>query len=250
MTMNFWPAFRYHFKEHLKSSGIFYGINVCIVIASFFVCFFTGGSMSYSGYGVACAIFLLVVGIVVPRQDLRLCIQLGVSRRTAFLSGLASVLVNSTLLAAAGELLLGIASRASLANVHLSFADLYQISYLESLLTLNAGQHLIGLLLNLFLMFCLFSIGLLLTFLFWRLNKAWTIVVAVLIPVLVCVIPAFSVRLSLTFPAFNRFLSTLGSWLSASPWHSMLLCILISALFCAVGWLLVRRVNIRAPSSH
>jgi len=251
--MNFSPAFRYQFKEYLKSSSVFYAVNVCIVVVSFLVCFLTdSGSMSYSGYGIACAICLFVFGIVVPRQYLRLCLQLGVSRRTAFLSGLAAALANSALLAAAGELLFGIAGWASLTNEHLYFADLYQIAYLDPghLLTLTAGQHLISLLFNLFLMFCWFSIGLFLTFLFWRLNKAWTIVVAILIPVLLGVLPTWSVHLSLAFSAFARAMAALGGWLSASPWNVMLLCILISAFFCSVGWLLVRRVNIRAPSSH
>ena len=60
----------------------------------------------YSWYGFSCTIFFFVFGIVLPRQATRLCVQMGVSRRTAYLSLYLMAAVASLCMAVAGQVLM------------------------------------------------------------------------------------------------------------------------------------------------
>ena len=91
MSMNLKPAIRYQLREYLISCLVFWAINALLIGIGFLVLSLNLGSgdrsgYTYNGYGFACAIFFLVFGLILPRQAIRLCVQMGVSRRTTFLS--------------------------------------------------------------------------------------------------------------------------------------------------------------------
>ena len=129
MSMNLKPAIRYQLREYLVSCLVFWAINALLIGIGFLVLSLNLGSgdrsgYTYNGYGFACAIFFLVFGLILPRQAIRLCVQMGVSRRTTFLSLFLSALLPAVCLSLAGELLL---SLAQFAADHTSAHRLYSL---------------------------------------------------------------------------------------------------------------------------
>ena len=181
MSMNLKPAIRYQLREYLISCLVFWAINALLIGIGFLVLSLNLGSgdrsgYTYNGYGFACAIFFLVFGLILPRQAIRLCVQMGVSRRTTFLSLFLSALLPAVCLSLAGELLLSLAQfAADHTQFQLEFSDLFSMIYLKQGLPLTFLQHTASILFSAACMLACYSLGLFFTFLFWRLNKAATI---------------------------------------------------------------------------
>ena len=137
MSMNLKPAIRYQLREYLVSCLVFWAINALLIGIGFLVLSLNLGSgdrsgYTYNGYGFACAIFFLVFGLILPRQAIRLCVQMGVSRRTTFLSLFLSALLPAVCLSLAGELLLSLAQfAADHTQFQLEFSDLFSMIYLK-----------------------------------------------------------------------------------------------------------------------
>lgn len=249
MRMNWKPMYRYQTREFLLGALPFFAVIAAVVALSFVGTFlFNGGEISFSGYGAAAAICMLVFGVVIPRQHLRIGAQFGVSRRTVFFAELAAALTASLALAAAGELLLGAARAVS--GPRLFFADLYQLFYQNAALKerLTMGQHGMSVLFNTFLVFACFCFGTFFTCLFWRLSKVWTIITAVCIPLAMNGIPLLAYRLGGRVGAVQTAATAFAAWFARSGWNAMAVFAAAAALFAVIGWLLVRRVNIKAPT--
>ena len=246
------PAFRYQATDLLKSAAIFFAVMMAlcaaVIIGEFSVStsnsnFEITGSSSFTGMGTASAICLFIFGITAPRSNLRLCTQLGVSRRSAFLSLLLSALAVSAALAAAGEVLMGSLQLVPIIHGRINFADLYQLIYVGSTsATLRFVQHLNSALLVTCLLLCCFTFGVFFTLLFWRLNKGWRIVAAISIPFLINGVPALLYRLGVD-------MKPLFAWLSSRVYRLDLFLLLLALVFAAIEWLLLRHAYIRSPSS-
>ena len=102
------PAMRYQLREYLVAGGFFWGISVVLMLLSIWLPlhFQLDEYQVYSWYGFSCTIFFFVFGIVLPRQATRLCVQMGVSRRTAYLSLYLMAAVASLCMAVAGQVLM------------------------------------------------------------------------------------------------------------------------------------------------
>lgn len=176
---------------------------------------------------------------------------MGVSRRTAFLTQLLAVALSSALLAAAGEALLAVAQALVKPDSNFFFADIYQLIYMEEgTLTVSFGAHLRSGLFNLALMLFTYAAGMFLTLVFWRLNRIWTIIVAISIPVILNGVPALCYWMSLSFPNVRRFFAAVTAWLAAGVGNVIALFLLCAAFFTGISWLLLRRANIRAPQGN
>ena len=86
MSMNLKPAIRYQLREYLISCLVFWAINALLIGIGFLVLSLNLGSgdrsgYTYNGYGFACAIFFLVFGLILPRQAIRLCVQMCIRDR-------------------------------------------------------------------------------------------------------------------------------------------------------------------------
>ncbi|MFB0920751.1 MAG: hypothetical protein QMB62_07700, partial [Oscillospiraceae bacterium] len=219
MKMNFKPAFRYQFGNYIRGSVVVFLIIFLIVsVALVFSLSFDAGSsnISVSGYSFAAIVFLFVMGIVSIRNDLRLCLQFGVSRRTAFLSELLAVMAVSVIIVAAGELLNGIARLLIADNEHFFVGDFYQIIYLKNTsATLTFAQHAQSALMNFSLVLSACLSGMFFSLLFWRLSRTWTIIVAVAIPLLINLVPVALYRLGVNLKPFIL-------WLASSPYYLVL----------------------------
>ena len=243
MRMNLKPTFRYQFINCMKAAAIVYPILI-IIVAAFLISALTisadsSSYYSFTGYCFTTTIFMFVIGVTFIRSDLRLCLQFGVSRRTTFVSELLAVLTASLVLAVAGEILIGTAQAFSAANKNFFFADIYQLFYLEGESKLTFIQHIISALFSTSLMFASCLLGMFFSLMFWRLNKFWTVVAAISIPLLINGIPALLYKAGVDFTPFIN-------WLSYSPFNFMLFFILIAALIGIINWLILRNANIKA----
>ncbi|MCI2056923.1 MAG: hypothetical protein LKJ86_07225 [Oscillibacter sp.] len=246
MKMNLKPVFRYEMRDYLMGSWPFFAVIVAIVIASFAGAFlFNGGEVSFMGYGMAACICLFVFGVVEPRPALRLCAQMGVSRRTAFVGNLISAVADCAILALAGEILFTIAK--VFAGSRMAFSDIYQLFYQNEHLMeqLSIGGHVLSILLNTACMLAAYCLGMFFTFLFWRLSKVWCVVAAVAIPLTLNIVPAAVYRCVPLARAARAFIDLLAS----SAWNLMGFLVIVAAVFAVISYLLVRKANIKAPTS-
>ncbi len=196
--------------------------------------------MGFSGYGFATTVFMFVMGIVNVRSDLRLSLQFGVSRRTSFVCEVLSALSVSALLAAAGEMLNGIAQAISADKTNIFVADLYQFIYVGvETPRLTASQHIMSMLFNTGLALSVCVVGMFFSLMFWRLNKFWTIVAALCIPVVINGGPILLYRMGFDMIGFGR-------WLAVTPLN-FLACFAGTAIIVGtIDWMLLRKANILA----
>ena len=247
MKMNLKPSFRYQFSSFLKGSAVVYVILTIIaaglMIGTMYVSTDSSTTFSFTGYSITAAIFMFVMGIVNIRSDLRLCLQFGISRRTSFVSELLAILATSFIVAVAGELLTGIVQALSVDNSKLYVADLFQLIYAgDGATALTLGQHAMSALLNTSLTFCACIGGMFFSLMFWRLNKLWTIVVAISIPLLINIVPILLYKAGVN-------LEPLVTWIRSSPINFVLFFLLSAALFVIINWLLLRKANIKEAKS-
>lgn len=251
--MNLKPSIRYQFRDYVLSILTFLGVNLLILIGVLAgVLSFRMGdnpNISYSGFSMACAIFLFVYGIVLPRQVTRLCVQLGICRRTAFLSLFPALLLAALVLALMGQGLLVLFQQVSL---HFGagpiFTDLFSLIYLDGAVQLSLAQHGMAVLFNMLYMLAGFCLGLFFTFLFWRLNKVGCIIAALAIPFVLAGIPALMGLFPTVFAPAVRLLAFLGTLYISSPWWGMACALIFALFFALVSWMLIRRTNIRGGS--
>ncbi len=250
MTMHLKPILRYQLRDYLTSGAVLFLVNVLLVAGVFIGLISFGPSdteISLSSYGFTCAIFLFVFGIVVPRQSMRIGVQLGVCRRTTFLGSLLSTAIAALALAAAGELLLTLLQvmTASLPNLYVG--DLYAMLY-QDMAALTPGQHLISLLFSACLMLCCWTAGCFFTFLFWRLNKIGCVIAGISIPVVLNGVPFLLYYYSRPLAPLVSFLNLLATRAAASPWFAMGLFLVVGGIIALICWLLIRNANIRGTS--
>lgn len=251
MSMNLKPAIRYQIREYLIGGFVFWAVNAVLIALCFtgFLAFGPAddGIISYNGYGIASAVFAFVYGIVLPRQAMRLCAQMGVSRRTTFLSMFLTTALGSLCLSVAGELLLAV-SRMAARTLHFSeqFFGLFNLVYPDY--SAGLSQHTMPILYTTVAMLTLFTLGLFFTFLFWRLNKVGCIIAALAIPVVLTGVPALvnMFQWALT-PVIAFFYQVMNSFM-ASPWIAMGLLLIVALVFSLISWMLIRRTNIRVGS--
>jgi len=244
MKMHLKSAFRYQFKSALKSAIIF--CLIMLAILAVFSILAVGGyeesRATFVGYGFSAAIFMFVIGIVSIRSDLRLCLQLGISRRSAFVSEIFALLALSAALAVVGELITGAAQAAVLTapSKHVFVGDLYQMMYLQNgFLQLGFFQHILSALCNIGLIWATCLFGMFFSLMFWRLNKAWTVIVAISIPILLNVVPWLLAKAGFDPAPFF-------TWMLRSPFFYILTCLVIAVFIGVINWLLLRRANIKA----
>lgn len=250
MTMHLKPILRYQLRDYLTSGAVLFLVNVLLVAGVFIGLISFGTSdteISITSYGFTCAIFLFVFGIVVPRQSMRIGVQLGVCRRTTFLGSLLSTAIAALALAAAGELLLTLLQvmTASLPNLYVG--DLYAMLY-QDMAALTPGQHLISLLFSACLMLCCWTAGCFFTFLFWRLNKIGCVIAGISIPVVLNGVPFLLYYYSRPLAPLVSFLNLLATRAAASPWFAMGLFLVVGGIIALICWLLIRNANIRGTS--
>ncbi|HWQ51855.1 MAG TPA: hypothetical protein VN369_08660, partial [Terriglobales bacterium] len=240
MNMNVRPAFRYQLFVFLQGAIVMFLIMTAIITAFMTIAFVADertSIMSFSGYGLSTTIFMFVMGIVNVRSDLRLSLQFGVSRRTSFICEVLAALSVSALLAAGGEVINGVARAVSDGRTNIIIADLYQFLYVgEKVNRLTVSQHAMSILFNTGFALSICMLGMFFSLMFWRLNKFWTVVAALAIPVVINGGPLLLYMMGFDFAAFGR-------WLLAAPLNFIACFAAVIALAGLVDWMLLRKAN-------
>lgn len=250
-TMNLRPAYKYRFCDMVKGIGFFYAIMVVVMtsvicLVSFEVSNGSNVSGSFAAFVFAATIALFVMGITTIREDMRLMLQNGIGRRTIFVTELLVVLSVSLLLAVAGELLIAIGQAVTASRSDFFITDLYQILYTDGInFNLALGEHFESIALAFGIYMCANLAGMFISLLFYRLNKMWTLIVAIGVPLLLII----GLPMLLTRGSAGRFLeSVFGMMLEfalSSPW-ALLLCFLLAAVLIGiVNWLMMRRAPVK-----
>lgn len=241
------PVFIYLFTDMLKGMAVFFGIMV-IIYAAFITGWLTitakgfDGDMNLSAYGISCAITLFVVGISTIRENMRLMLQNGIGRKTMFFMQLAAAAAVSCIMAAAGELLTTAAQAIAGSSEKLIISDIF------SVVTNNTGsmsfvQHLESILALFILFVSSYLWGAFLSLMFLRLNKMWTIVVAVGGPVFFTMI--LPITIEMISERFNLKLSPAVISFFAESSVQLIVSIIFIAAAALFNYLLIKRAPMK-----
>ena len=170
------------------------------------------------------------------------------SRRSAFLADVAALAVAALLVAVGVSVIMG-AYQAALGSAgRLLITDLYQLIYEPSSNGVNPGALVRGAVFSAVAGWMLAALGQFCSALYWRLNKFWTILVSVTVPLVLIFGSAPLLTWLDTTSAGHaavEALAAFGRFLAASPWNMAAVLLAMGAVFFAITWLLLRRAMIR-----
>lgn len=259
------PSIRYQLHDQRLSFLVYYGVMVGMILLNLLFLPFAGGSdlrITSGGITAVTSIFFFIVGLYSFKEPFLLGLQHGISRRSQFLARLASMGIGCAFLALADEIytLLVALLKIPFPNSFFAFS-LYEMVYGGSTgtkLFLGLGpmdeatasaSHtaptaiLLSIVFSFFVLLVFNSFGYLVTTLNYRLGKTGKII-------LWCGWPALLMASGVLFDANPRLASALAAFMvnltrlcfSTLP-RMCLTCLVLTALFSALTWLLMRRAN-------
>lgn len=245
-NLNLAPVLKYRFQDTLKAMSIFVGIMILILFATYILIAVavnngSNSSGSFSAFGIAATITLFVTGIATVRDDFRLMIQNGISRRTVFTAELLVTMIISLLLAIAGEIIITIGQLIISKQPYFFISDIYQLLFTDFELAtkMSMTDHIKSIILLFFLFTCTNIIGMFISMLFYRLNKVWTLIVAIGTPIFIFVI------LPIVLSWKNINILPFFNFITKTPWHLCSFFIITAAAFAAIIWLISKRAPIK-----
>ena len=251
MNTRFGRAFRYEIGNYIRAIGVLWLVMALIPPAMMALAYFLGGrtasTTSFNGYSLAVGVFGLVLGMVSLRENQRVLNQNGVSRRSAFLSDVAALAVAAVLVAVGTTVIMGTYRAILGGEGRVLISDIYQVLYKTS--GSGLGDLARGAALSAVLGWMLAGLGQLCSALYWRLNKFWTVLLSVAVPLALIFgsVPLLDWMSSTPAgQAAARALAAFGRFLMASSWNMSAVLLAMGAAFFAVTWPLLRRANIRA----
>ena len=241
--MNFMPTFKFRFRDNffsaLTMAGVLLGVVALIVLVA------TSKSngadrVTLTAISFFAAICFLIIGLVSIRDDLRMGGQFGVSRPTVFAANVAAAVAGAVVLAVLGEVVTIVGQAAAAAFPNLFFSDFYQMLFLKTTGPMSLSQHAASAFFNFTLQMLSYAGGVVLSLLFFRLSKRWSVIAGIGLGVaLLWGFPYVAWRFaSVVAPAVRWLLSTLGNWtLAVLP---------ATAVLLFLGWLLLRRAPVKS----
>lgn len=246
--MTFQAAYRYQLADSKKAVPYFYGI-IFLLFLTLTVGITSVGISSdatvVSGMDTITPVFLFVAGLNSFKESFLMMLQNGVSRKTMFCSKLLAALTIAGAMAAIDNLILLAGGAFSKNFENVSFLSVYEPLYLD----VGAQQsplllHLHIYLYDVLLYFCLFCAGLLITMLFYRLNKMGKVAVGAGVPVFLTfiypIVDTFLFRGKISAAILRLFDVAFGIT-TRNPYAAMLSLAVCIAATSALGWLLARR---------
>ena len=174
--------------------------------------------------------------------------QNGVSRRSAFLADVAALAVAAVLVAAGVTVIMGAYQTVLGGQGRLLITDLYQVIYEGPSAGAGIGGLVRGAIFSAAVGWMLAALGQFCSALYWRLNKFWTILISVTVPLVLIFgsVPLISwLGTTSAGRAAVEALAAFGQFLAASPWNAAAVLLAMGAAFFALSWLLLRRAMIR-----
>jgi hypothetical protein len=197
---------------------------------------------SIQGLELASAIFLFVLGLNSFTDVFKMFMQNGISRKTMFISQIASTLVISSVMALIDTVLSLISKSISVVN-----DGIYSAGMLEMLYDIridSIGGFIISFLLCYFMYISLTAVGYLITTLYYRMNKTQKIIVSIGVPALLFVILPVVDTLLFKGVLFTGVAKISGALL-INPFMCMLSCFILFGIFMVLSWMLVRKAVVK-----
>ncbi|MET0017923.1 hypothetical protein [Oscillibacter sp.] len=231
---------RYRLLDDLKSLAAL--IAVLLLVPLLLSITLAGSSVTMNGTGsFVGSIWALVIGIVVPRGDLRLGNQFGLSRRSTFwgsvLSCTAAFAAASTVLSLLSAVLQVIYPGR---NGRIEMMDIYQIAYGSSTVGVMPAWDYVRMACMLFaLCLCFGFLGMLCTMAFWRLDRLGKWILGVSMGLFL------GIGLPNLIDRFSPWLVRPARILASDLWALIAFLLVWAAVFLLGTWLLARRATIK-----
>ena len=252
MNTRFGRAFRYEMRNYFRAVAVLWLVMALLPAAMLALAYFLAGETamesSFNGYSMAVGMFGLILGMVGLRENQRVLNQNGVSRRSAFLADVAALAVAAVLVAVGVSVIMGAYQAVLGGEGRLLITDLYQLIYEPSSAGTDLGALVRSAVFSAVAGWMLAAMGQFCSALYWRLNKFWTILVSVTVPLVLIFGSAPLLTWLDTTSAGHaavEALAVFGRFLAASPWNMAAVLLAMGAVFFAVTWLLLRRAMIR-----
>ena len=245
MNTRFGRAFRYEMKNYFRAVAVLWLVMALLPAAMLALAYFLAGETamesSFNGYSIAVGMFGL-------RENQRVLNQNGVSRRSAFLADVAALAVAAVLVAVGVTVIMGAYQAVLGGQGRLLITDLYQVIYEGPSAGAGIGGLARGAIFSAAVGWMLAALGQFCSALYWRLNKFWTILISVTVPLVLIFgsVPLISwLGTTSAGRAAVEALAAFGRFLAASPWNAAAVLLAMGAAFFALSWLLLRRAMIR-----
>ena len=252
MNTRFGRAFRYEMRNYFRAVAVLWLVMALLPAAMLALAYFLAGETamesSFNGYSMAVGMFGLILGMVGLRENQRVLNQNGVSRRSAFLADVAALAVAAVLVAVGVSVIMGAYQAVLGGEGRLLITDLYQLIYEPSSAGTDLGALVRSAVFSAVAGWMLAAMGQFCSALYWRLNKFWTILVSVTVPLVLIFgsVPLISwLGTTSAGRAAVEALAAFGQFLAASPWNAAAVLLAMGAAFFALSWLLLRRAMIR-----
>lgn len=255
--MNTMASYKYQLVDHKKSVIIYYFVLLSLmllIITSFAVAVVqedgTISGSAINGMDMATGIFLFVTGLCSFKEPFGMLIQNGISRKRIYLGRLYATITLAFGMAIIDTVILLIFK--SMANI--SKYTLYCSSLYEQLYRIHTNElssvrlHVEGFIFDFLFYITCISLGYLITNVFYRVNATGKVLLGAGVPVLLFVIypiidgTILNGRISMAIVKGFDFAFGLTK---QQPGHMFITSILAFIAFSGLGWLFVRRANIK-----
>ncbi|GAB1476483.1 hypothetical protein MASR2M70_13170 [Bacillota bacterium] len=255
--MNTQKVIKYQINEFKTSMLVFVlvivGIMLLIGISMVNINMTVNGEVSSTmgGMEMGIVIFLFIVGLNSFRENFRFMIQNGVSRKTMFKGLVISTAIIALAMSLINVVILVVGKAFAEATDGLtfmgSFEQIYGMRYAGGGNDLQLAFE--GLLFLICISAAAMMFGVLITTMYYRLNKLAKILVSVGIPVsIIIILPLVDFTLTggqISYAIWRFSIFAFGFQNGANPYYGMVTCLITFAVCAAISWLLMRRAPVK-----
>lgn len=255
--MNIKSSYKYQIADHKLSVPIFYGIMILITILTIITMVIayrqTGslGILNSNGVNISTAIFLIICPAAVFSSSFGMHLQNGISRRT-FYSSRCLQMITLAAFCTIADVIISIVSNLIIWGItgHQMFTNsLFEILYFMKTIPMPAVTRYAWMALFLFLLYLASNaFGYLIGVVFYRLSKAWKIIVGVGVPsIFVLILPLIDVFLTngnIFWCIWDAIKFSMGLT-NAEFYRSFLTFGAVTVLCTIIGWIITRRATIK-----
>ncbi len=229
---------KYQLIDAKRSLFVFFG---SLILALALISVSATGSAQISGFEMVSVIFIFVMGLNSFKSAFYFSLANGVSRKTQFISFIASTAIVSMILILVNSILYLIFSN------FIPYISLYAQLYFRDSPFSFTDNIWSGMLWSFLLFFMAAVLGYMICLIYYRSGLILKLIVSIAPPAFLFIVLPFMARL---YPqAAQYWLSlagnALGVYPTANPYHGMLTFLTCSILFSAAGYLLIRHAPIK-----
>lgn len=234
--------FRYRLIDNMKSLAAM-AVVLLLVFGGFWFTFTSDDNGHMTLSSMSCAIWALVIGIVVFRGDLRLGNQMGVCHRSAFLSSILANVISYAIGAAAMTLITLVMQLLTNGRGRLEIREIYQVLYSTSdTYIMPAAGYMRMMILEFALLLCLGFFGTLCSIAFWRVNRLGKWALSIGMAAAGCIGLPYLLTHEISWVIQLVYL------LAENVWALVAFFLVWAVIFFLATWLLTRRAPILAAS--